>query len=64
MEYGLGVIFLFIFVIAIMVAISRWIFRINDIIKRMDKIIELLGNSSRKSEKPTSFMDGFKKGME
>lgn len=28
--------------IAITVAISRWIFRINDIVNRLDKIIEIL----------------------
>jgi hypothetical protein len=29
--------------ILIFVAISRWVFRINDIVKRLDQIIELLG---------------------
>jgi hypothetical protein len=28
----------------IIVAISRWIFRINDVVKRLDKIVELLTN--------------------
>ena len=39
-----GAIFFLILVIAITVAISRWVFRINDIVKRLDKIIELLTN--------------------
>ncbi len=34
--------FALILAIAIMVAISRWIFRINDIIKRLDSIINAL----------------------
>lgn len=33
---------LFLVSILIIVAISRWVFRINDIVKRLDKIIELL----------------------
>lgn len=39
---GFGLIFLFLLFFLLMVAISRWIFRINDIVKRMDNIIELL----------------------
>lgn len=65
MEYGIIVICLFIIGIAIMVAISRWVFRINDIIKKMDKIIQLLENESGILDgKPKSFMEGLKKGME
>ena len=55
------VIFFIIFVIAIFVVISRWVFRINDIINRLDKIVLLLEG---KTEKPKTFMDGFRKGME
>lgn len=40
--------FILIFVIATTVAISRWIFRINDIIARLDKIVGLL--ESQKGE--------------
>lgn len=57
---GFTVIFLFILFIAIGVAVSRWIFRINDIIKRLDQIVSLLDG---KPEKPKSFIDGVKKGM-
>lgn len=41
---GMGVmaIFVAILFLAIGVAISRWVFRVNDIVKRLDKIIELL----------------------
>lgn len=34
--------FVLVFAIGIIVAISRWVFRINDMIDRMDKVIELL----------------------
>jgi len=40
---AVGSIVLFILGILIFVAISRWVFRINDIIKRLDTIIERLG---------------------
>lgn len=53
--------FLIILVIAIIIAISRWIFRVNHIIDRLDKIVYLLEG---KPEKPKSFMDVLKKGME
>lgn len=36
--------------IAIVVAISRWVFRINDIIDGMDKVIELLERQIRLRE--------------
>jgi hypothetical protein len=36
------VLFSVILVIAIFVAISRWVFRINDIVNRQDNIVELL----------------------
>ena len=32
----------------ILVAISRWVFRINDIVKRLDTIIERLGKEGVK----------------
>lgn len=41
MEAG-AVFFLLLLFFAIGVAISRWIFRVNDIVKRLDTIIELL----------------------
>jgi len=40
--FGFGLIFLFLLIFIIGVAISRWIFRVNDTIKRLDQIIELL----------------------
>ena len=42
MEYGIGMLFVMLLVVLIMVAISRWIFRINDIIKRLDGILAAL----------------------
>lgn len=53
-------IFVVILIIAIFVAISRWVFRINDIVERLDKIVHLLEGVP---EKPKSFIDGIKKGM-
>lgn len=53
-------IFSLILLIAIFVAISRWVFRVNHIIDRLDRIVSLL---SGQAEKPKSFMDGLKKGM-
>ena len=55
-----GVLF-FILVICIFVAIARWIFRINAIVQRLDEIIYALQGNP---EKPKSFIDGLKKGME
>lgn len=46
MEYFFAVLLLIILAVAIMVAISRWVFRINDIVKRMDDIINLLAKSN------------------
>lgn len=54
-------IFMLLLFFVIMVAISRWIFRINDIVARLDKVISLVEG---KPEKPKSFIDGIKKGME
>lgn len=42
MESFLMVVFVFLLAVAIMVAISRWVFRINTIVKRLDEIIVLL----------------------
>jgi hypothetical protein len=53
-------IFIVLIIIAIFVIIARWIFRINDIINRLDKIVMLLDG---KTEGPKTFMDGFRKGM-
>ena len=39
---ALAYVFMSLLFFVILVAISRWIFRINDIIKRFDKIISLL----------------------
>ena len=39
---ALPAIFIIILVVAIPIAISRWIFRINRIVKRLDEIVELL----------------------
>jgi hypothetical protein len=35
-------IFMLLLFFVILVAISRWIFRVNDIVKRLDKIVTLL----------------------
>jgi len=47
---GAGIAALLIMLIAVLifVAISRWVFRINDIVKRLDQIIALMerGNKS------------------
>lgn len=58
--FAMVYIFVVILIIAIFVAISRWVFRINDIVERLDKIVRLLEGVP---EKPKSFMDGIKKGM-
>jgi hypothetical protein len=36
------IIIIAIFAMAIPVAVSRWIFRVNDIVAKLDKIIDLL----------------------
>ena len=55
-----ALIFIIILALLIMVSISRWIFRINAIVDRLDKIVYALDG---KPEKAKSFMDGIKKGM-
>ena len=50
MEAFLGGLLILIISIAIFVAISRWVFRINDIIKRLDQIIDLLDPGNKKSD--------------
>jgi predicted tellurium resistance membrane protein TerC len=60
---GMAVVYLFLMFLAFLVsiAIMRWAFRINDIVKRLDTLIEL---QSRKNPTAKSFVDGIKKGME
>jgi hypothetical protein len=41
---GIFFIIMFILFFAIGVALSRWIFRVNDIVERLDQIVELLKN--------------------
>lgn len=53
-------IFIVLIIIAIFVIIARWVFRINDIISRLDKIVMLLEG---KTEEPKTFMAGFRKGI-
>ena len=53
-------VFMFILFTLIIVAIPRWVFRINTIVDRLDKIVYLLEG---KPEQPKSFIDGIKKGM-
>lgn len=50
MEGFLGGLLILIISIAILVAISRWVFRINDIIKRLDQIIALMERGARKPD--------------
>jgi hypothetical protein len=42
MDYGLAALFLVVLIVVIVVMISRWVFRINDIIYRLDLIVALL----------------------
>ena len=53
-------IFVILLIVALFVVISRWVFRINDIVARLDKIVLLLGGKAE----PKTFRDGFKRGME
>jgi len=53
-------IFVILLIVILFVVISRWVFRINDIVNRLDKITLLLGGKAE----PKTFMDGFKSGME
>jgi hypothetical protein len=43
MEMLIPVLILTVIFFVIFVAISRWVFRINDIVKRLDIIVERLG---------------------
>lgn len=54
-------IFVILLIVILFVVISRWVFRINDIVNKLDKIVFLLEG---KPDKPKTFMDGFKSGME
>ncbi len=61
-EVTMGFIFIMFILFLISVAIMRWAFRVNDIVKRLDKLIELQGGD-KTDIKPTSFVDGIRKGM-
>jgi hypothetical protein len=50
MEAFLGALLMLVIFVLIFVAISRWVFRINDIVKRLDQIIDLLGKENKKLE--------------
>jgi hypothetical protein len=49
-DMGAGALFFLLLFFAIGVALSRWVFRINDIIKRLDKIVVLLTPKDEKAE--------------
>jgi sensor histidine kinase YesM len=40
----------FVIIVIILVGLWRWIFRINDIVERLDKIIELLTSKNGESK--------------
>lgn len=61
MAEAIAFMMIFFALIAVFVCISRWVFRINDIINRLDRVVSLLGGNQ--AENPKSFMDGLKKGM-
>jgi hypothetical protein len=46
MEVMVGIVFLILWV-AISVAIARWVFRINDIVEKLDIIIKLMRNNQK-----------------
>lgn len=52
MEYGLAVLLAVILAVVIIVAISRWIFRINDIIYNLELIVALLEDQFELPDKP------------
>jgi len=52
MDYGLTALFLVVLVVVIVVMISRWVFRINDIIYRLDLIVALLEDRVEDDDKP------------
>jgi len=43
---GVGIVFIIMFIVffAIGVALSRWIFRVNDIVDRLERIADILQN--------------------
>lgn len=59
--YFIFFVVLFIIGFAIFVVLSRWVFRVNHIVERLDSIITLLEG---KPEKPKTFIEGVKMGME
>lgn len=59
------ILFLFIISIIVILLLARWIFKINHIVKQMDKIVHILeGKPAVAPERPKSFIDGFKKGYD
>jgi hypothetical protein len=48
------VLILIVLFIAIIVAISRWVFRVNDIVRRLDKIIALMEKRDKETKQLTS----------
>lgn len=48
MDALLIVVFMVVLFVAIFVAISRWVFRINDIVGRLDSIVALLRKTQEK----------------
>jgi len=60
MEYGLMALFFVILVVVIIVMISRWVFRINDIIYRLDLIVALLEDRFEDDDTPKKKRQGEK----
>jgi hypothetical protein len=56
MNAGIGF-FGLLLIVAISVALSRWIFRINDIVNRLDRIVELMSKGELKPPVPTKSID-------
>jgi hypothetical protein len=50
----IGYVFLWILIICVAVAISRWVFRINDIINKLDDIVRNLQELNAKSRRPAA----------
>jgi len=60
MEYGLAFLFMVLLFVVIMVAISRWVFRVNDIVDRLDMIVEMLNELTPDGEDDESEDQGEK----
>ena len=60
MDYGLTALFLVVLVVVIVVMISRWVFRINDIIYRLDLIVALLEDRFEDDDTPKEKRQGEK----